>query len=143
MPEGEKLYPFEVVVQGTPLSQQAKIAKHREAWKKQVTEAARKHQYETCEQVLLYPQPLAVTLCYFPSALMDSDIDNIVKPIMDALIGVAYVNDRIVERVTGQKFEPEVERELSAPSDQLALASDMEPPVVYIRVDDDLSWRNA
>jgi hypothetical protein len=45
MPEGETLYPFEVVVPGTPLSLQAKSAKHREAWKKQVTEAARKRQY--------------------------------------------------------------------------------------------------
>jgi crossover junction endodeoxyribonuclease RusA len=42
-----------------------------------------------------------------------------------------------------QKFEPKVDWEFSAPSDQLALALEMEPPVVYIRVDDHLGWRRV
>jgi hypothetical protein len=74
---------------------------------------------------------------------MEGDVDNIVKLIMDALKSVAYIDDKVVERVVVQRFEPEVEWEFSAPSDQLALELGMEPPVVYIRVDDDLSWRRA
>lgn len=74
-------------------------------------------------------------------APMDGDLDNIVKPILDALINVAYMNDRDVERVIVQKFEPEVEWDFANPSDRLARALDTAPPVVYIRVDDDLSWR--
>jgi Holliday junction resolvase RusA-like endonuclease len=143
MPDGESLYPLEVVLQGTPVTLQSSKKKRKEAWKKQVMEAARKRQYETCELVLLDHRPLAVTIYYFPSDPMEGDIDNIVKLIVDALIGVAYLNDRVVERVTVQKFEPKVEWEFSAPSDQLALALEVEPPVVYIRVDDDLSWRRA
>ncbi len=72
---------------------------------------------------------------------MIGDIDNILKPIMDALIHVAYMDDNDVERVVVQKFEPQVERDIAEPSDQLAAALDADAPVVYIRVDDDLSWR--
>jgi Holliday junction resolvase RusA-like endonuclease len=74
---------------------------------------------------------------------MEGDIDNVVKLIVDGLNGVAYLDDRVVERVIVQKFEPKVEWEFSAPSERLAVALEMEPPVVYIRVDDDLSWRSA
>lgn len=72
---------------------------------------------------------------------MVGDVDNIVKPIMDALISVAYIDDKDVEKVTVQKFEPQVEKDFANPSDQLATALDTLPPVVYVRVDDDLNWR--
>ena len=55
---------------------------------------------------------------------MIGDIDNIVKPIMDALIHVAYMDDKDVERVAVQKFEPQVEWDFAEPSDQLAAALD-------------------
>jgi hypothetical protein len=51
------------------------------------------------------------------------------------------MDDNDVERVLVQKFEPHIEWEFSNPSDQIAAALDADPPVVYIRVDDDLSWR--
>jgi Holliday junction resolvase RusA-like endonuclease len=141
MPDGEALYPLEVVLQGVPASLQIKNAKHREAWKKQVAESARKRQRETYELGFLDHRPLAVTIYYFPSAPMTGDIDNIVKPIMDALTRVAYLDDNVVERVIVQKFEPNVGWDFVAPSDQLAQALEMKPPVVYIRIDDDLRWR--
>jgi hypothetical protein len=86
-------------------------------------------------------RPVAVTIYYFPAAPMEGDIDNIVKPIMDALIRVAYMNDKDVERVAAQKFEPEVEWDFADPSDQLAAALDIDPPVIYVRVDDGLIWK--
>lgn len=78
---------------------------------------------------------------------MAGDVDNIVKPILDALNGQAYTDDRLVERVVSQKFEPDVAWSFGSPSVQLTAALDAisatdEPqPVVYIRIDDDLSWR--
>jgi crossover junction endodeoxyribonuclease RusA len=108
MPEAATLYPFEAVVPGTPLSLQAKNAKHREAWKKQIADVALKRRRETYELGFLDNRPLAVTIFYFPSAPMEGDIDNIVKPIMDALDRITYVDDKVVERLTVQKFEPDV-----------------------------------
>ncbi len=72
---------------------------------------------------------------------MEGDIDNIVKPILDGMIRVAYIDDNVVERVLVQRFEPGIERPFKDVTERLAAALDLEAPVVYIRVDDDLSWR--
>jgi len=72
---------------------------------------------------------------------MERDIDNIVKPILDGMIGVAYLNDRVVERVLVQNFERGIEKSFTDISQIFADALDKDEPVVYIRVDDDLTWR--
>jgi crossover junction endodeoxyribonuclease RusA len=137
------LIPLEVVLQGTPVSLQADNKMRRDAWKDRVTGATRDRQRETYELGFLDDRALAVTIYYFPSAPMDGDIDNIVKLILDGMKGFAYFDDDVVERVVVQKFEPEVSWEFGTVTDQLALALDTEAPVVYIRVDDDLSWRRV
>lgn len=140
MPDYETLYPLEIRIGGVPVSQQGS-SRSKERWKSEVSEAARKRQQETYDLGILDDRVLAVTIYYFPAAPMEGDIDNIVKPIMDGLIGVAYISDQAIERVIVQKFEPDDGWEFAAPSDQLAAALDTAPPVVYVRIDDDLSWR--
>jgi Holliday junction resolvase RusA-like endonuclease len=142
MPD-ETLYPLEIFLQAVPVSLQTKNANNREAWKVSVREVALERRNATYELGLLDERALAVRIYYFPSAPMVGDIDNIVKPIVDGMIGAAYLDDRVVERVVVQKFEPDGGWEFLAPSEQLAVALDVEPPVVYIRVDDDLSWRRV
>lgn len=137
------LYPLEIVVEGTPVSLQSKSPANRDAWKSRVKDAARERQRETCELGWLDHRALAVTIYYFSSAPMMGDLDNIVKPILDAMINVAYLDDNVVERIVVQKFESEGGWEFFAPSDRLALTLDIKPPVIYIRVDDDLSWRRV
>ncbi|HEX8655452.1 MAG TPA: RusA family crossover junction endodeoxyribonuclease [Allosphingosinicella sp.] len=141
MLDGETLYPLELVLHGTPVGLQSKNAARREAWREQVKEAARARQRETYDLGFLDDRAVAVTIYYFPIAPMEGDLDNIVKLILDGMIGVAYLDDHVVERVTVQKFEPEAGWEFSAVTDQLAAALDAEAPVVYIRVDDDPTWR--
>jgi crossover junction endodeoxyribonuclease RusA len=140
MADGETLYPLEIFIERVPVSLQAS-SKSQKRWMGEVAQAARERQRETYELGFLDNRPLAATIYYFPNAPMEGDIDNIIKPIMDGLKGVAYLDDKVVERVIVQKFEPEGGWEFSAPSDQLAAALDASPPVVYVRVDDDLSWR--
>ena len=143
MSDGETLYPLEVVLQGTPVTLQSKNTSRREAWKDRITEATRHRQQETYELGFLDDRALAVTIYYFPSAPMDGDLDNIVKLILDGMRGLAYLDDRAVERVAVQKFEPDAGWEFVTVTDQLAVALDTEAPVVYVRVDDDLSWRRV
>lgn len=102
---------------------------------------ARARVHETDELGFLDRRPLSLTLYYFPAATMEGDVDNIVKPVMDALIGIAYLDDRDVERVLVQKFEPGLAWEFIDPSRQLVSALNAALPIVYIRVDDDLAWR--
>ena len=106
-----------------------------------VAQAAPERLRETDEPAFLDRRPLCLIVYYISSPPMIGDIDNIVKPIMDSLIRVANTDDNDVERIVVQKFEPEAGWEFSNPSEQLAVALDTAPPVVYIRVYDDLSWR--
>ena len=146
MDDEEALFPLEFHLAGTPVSLQGRPAS-KDRWKNEVADAARRRIAEIVDWTYLAPVPLALTIYYFPIAPMGGDIDNIVKPIMDALIGVVYVDDKIVERVTVQKFEPAVTWEFSEPSEQLITALDTtsaseDPtPVVFVHVANDLSWR--
>jgi Holliday junction resolvase RusA-like endonuclease len=141
MSDGESLYPLEVILQGTPVAFQSRLPPRRKAWREKVRQAAGERQRETYELGFLDDRALGVTIYYFPSAPMEGDVDNIVKLILDGMKGVAYLDDHAVERVVVQKFEPETDWEFSGVTDQLAVALATEAPVVYIRVDDDLSWR--
>jgi len=136
----ETRYPLEFYICGTPRSLQAK--RHSlDKWKNAISEAARQRVGETDELNLITDGPFSLTIYYFTAAEMNGDIDNIIKPIMDALGTIAYLDDKDVERVVAQKFEPQLDWEFAAPSLQLAAAFDMTLPFVYVRVDDDLGWR--
>jgi Holliday junction resolvase RusA-like endonuclease len=91
MPDGKNLYPLEVVVSGVPISLQSKSSRNRDAWKRRVSGAARTRRRETYELGFLDDRSLAVTIYYFPRESMVGDVDNIVKPIMDAMIGIALI----------------------------------------------------
>jgi hypothetical protein len=136
----ETLFPLEFFIAATPLSLGA-IADSRQKWKARVEKVARRRISEMVELSWLDNRALALSIYYFAVAPMEGDIDNIIKPIMDALIGVAYLDDRAVERVSAQKFEPDIDRSFAEPSEVLSGALDTEAPVVYIRIDDDLAWR--
>jgi hypothetical protein len=125
--------PIEFMVRGTAISQQAS-ARSRAAWKQTVRAAG----------ALVVPagswaltERVAVTIYYFPESRMVGDIDNIVKPILDAMSRFIYVDDVQVERVVVQKFEPDQNFSFSAPTPILADALAAERPTVYVRVSDD------
>jgi crossover junction endodeoxyribonuclease RusA len=144
--EEYSVYPLEFYVSGTPISLQGSNAS-LERWRSTVKEAAKKRIEETTELPWLPPDPLSLIIYYFPTSMMVGDIDNIIKPIMDALKGVAYTDDHSVEKVSAQKFEPELNREFLAPSNQLTSALDLATsgeagqPVVYVKVSNALDWR--
>ena len=140
MTVSDSIFPLEFFIAATPRSLGAS-SQSKERWKAQVGEIARKRRDETTEFSWLDQRPLALSVYYFPAAPMEGDVDNIVKPIMDALIGVAYPDDRLVERVLVQKFEPDIDWSFEEPSEMLLAALDTGTPVVYVRVDDDLAWR--
>jgi hypothetical protein len=134
------LFPLEFFIPATPLSLGAS-ANTRQSWKSRLQESARERISETVEFSWLDRRPLALSIYYFTAAPMEGDIDNIIKPIMDSLVGVAYPDDQVVERVMAQKFEPDVDWSFAQPSDMLSAALDTQAPVVYIRIDDDFAWR--
>lgn len=79
---------------------------------------------------------IAITLFYFPDGAMQGDVDNIVKLTLDAMVGHVFRDDRQVERILVQKFEPDFVFPFSAPTPALAVALEGLKPVLYIRVSD-------
>ncbi len=134
---GEIGFPLEIVIEETPVS----LAGDKARWQARVLAATRACVRAVDDLGFLDHRPVAVTILYFPAAAMQRDVDNIVKPILDGMKSAAYPDDKVVERVLVQKFEPGIDRKVTTTSEQLLNALLMEPPVVYIRIDDDLNWR--
>jgi Holliday junction resolvase RusA-like endonuclease len=98
-------FPLEIVIDATPVSAQSSSSS-KDAWKSLVAEGTRRRLNELTDWYWLERQPLSVTIYYFPDAPMEGDIDNIVKPILDAMKAIVYHDDDVVERVLVQRFEP-------------------------------------
>lgn len=127
-------FPIEFIVRGTPVSLQAKRPEAREEWKEIVKTAS----------ASAIPQPhyasedrMAVTLYYLPGGSMQGDVDNIVKPILDALSRHIFLDDRQVERVVVQKFESGNMFEFTQPTVTFSEALGGERPLLYVRISND------
>jgi crossover junction endodeoxyribonuclease RusA len=129
----EIAFPFEFIVEGTPVSAQAGRREAVRRWRARIIEASRR---VLPEGHFVSEAPISVTLYYFPSAPMPGDIDNIVKPILDALCRHVYIDDHQVERLVVQKFEPGRDFAFTSPSAILSETWSRARPVLYIRLSD-------
>ena len=91
---------FEFTVKGPPLSVQAKsTSKNR--WKAEVKQAAQ-IQLGANSRITTEEVKFSITYYYKDNC---PDVDNIIKPIQDALEGVIYIDDRqIVETKSRRKL---------------------------------------
>ncbi|MEI1373270.1 RusA family crossover junction endodeoxyribonuclease [Nostoc sp. UHCC 0926] len=93
---------FEFIVDGPPVSQQARKrgkGNRLEDWKKTVRQEAEK--YWSSEQKTATGLVMLQITYFYDSVQID--IDNIVKPIQDAIIGLAYVDDEQVSDLLVRK----------------------------------------
>lgn len=134
-------FPIEFIIRDSPRSHQSENKRAKERWRAQVGAEARAHLAASAELCFIDERPLAATILYFSPVLMAGDVDNIVKLIIDGMIGVFYHDDRVIERIVVQKIEPGVVLSFGSVTPTLEHAIGTEPPVIYIRLDDDLSWR--
>jgi len=93
--------PFEFVVAGPPVSAQARDRRRLAAWKRTVKSAAVASWPKQQKPVT---EPTRLTVCYYHDRIaIRLDNDNLVKPIQDALIGVVYMDDRLITDTTLRK----------------------------------------
>jgi crossover junction endodeoxyribonuclease RusA len=130
----EIAFPIEFLVRGTPVSLSSQNANAREQWKNRIKDASSR----------ALPSPhfasverLAVTIYYFPAELMQGDVDNIVKLILDGMCRHVFVDDQQVERIVIQKFEPGSIFSFSKPTPLMIEAINGQKPILYIRVSND------
>jgi crossover junction endodeoxyribonuclease RusA len=127
-------FPLEFLVEGTAVSLAAKRRESVDEWKARIVSASGA---VLPEAHFAWESTVAVTLFYFPAAQMQGDIDNIVKPILDAMERHIYIDDRQVERLLVQKFEPGNVFAFSSPTRTLAEALSAPRPVLYVRLSAD------
>lgn len=126
MPE-QRHGPIEFVVWGTPKSAQSKGPRDR--WKAKVRRAAP-------APTELLRGPLRLRIDFFFDGVTQLDVDNIIKPIADALEEVIYDNDKTIVEVRARKFERSEAQLLSPPAVLLqALDEKDSEPFVLVRVD--------
>lgn len=90
--------PFEFLIPDRPLSLQAK-PEAKVKWKQLVNNEAKK----TWVYPLVEEGDLHVSIVYLCDDSQQPDTDNIVKPILDALNGLVYVDDMLVSDVESHR----------------------------------------
>ncbi|WP_085639626.1 RusA family crossover junction endodeoxyribonuclease [Marivita geojedonensis] len=95
-------FPITFAVLGTPVSLQAS-AQSREDWKQRVREASRTVVAEHC---WASEEQVSLTIYDFPTDATGGDIDNIIKPIQDAMHPQIVQDDEQISRVVAQRFTP-------------------------------------
>lgn len=88
--------PFEFLIPRRPLSQQAKNAAHKRDWKDYVYGRA----FQAWSGAPITRRALRFTLVYLCEG-DPPDINNVIKPVQDALIGLVYSDDGLIVDVQG------------------------------------------
>ena len=124
-------FPLEVWLHGVPPSHQAG-ARSRAQWRERIAAAI---EPKLPEGRFVPTAPVVVTIYYFAGTAMRGDLDNIVKPILDALTGVVYLDDAQVERIVVQKIEQRRTFTFRNATPILTETIEASGPRVYIRVE--------
>ncbi len=91
---------FDFVVRGTPRTVQTKRSSRRQKWQEDVRAAATAAWPSGAEP---WQGELSARIIFFFTSKTDIDVDNIIKPILDSLKGLAFANDNIIFEVTCRK----------------------------------------
>lgn len=86
------MLPFEFIIEGPPVSLQTRRRARLRQWKTDVANAARLRIPANTNPITDEVE-LRITYYYEGSS---PDVDNIIKPIQDALVGLVYVDDEQV-----------------------------------------------
>jgi Holliday junction resolvase RusA-like endonuclease len=125
---------LEFTVPGPPVSSQTANRRNLNSWKERVRRAARQRwdgRRRPCEI------PVQVTVTYYhdgPSSNLDED--NCVKPIQDALIGIAYADDRYVTDAKLRKTSIDGRFQIRRLSQPLANAFVVGEEFVHVRIEE-------
>lgn len=93
------MFPIEFTFDGPPLSLQSKNKARKRSYKQNIASIA--------QQILpagfqVSADQLEIIITYYHDGICP-DMDNIIKPIQDSLVGVIYVDDSQIANSTGRK----------------------------------------
>ncbi len=93
------MLPFEFIVDGPPVSQQTRRGEKRRDWIAKVRQEAQRYWSGDPAPVA---EPIMLTITYFYDSV-SVDVDNVIKPIQDALKGLVYDDDVQVTDVLSRR----------------------------------------
>jgi crossover junction endodeoxyribonuclease RusA len=123
---------FEFVIDGPPVSQQARRRDRVRQWRDEVRNIA--EQYWPAGE-LPVTGSIMLTITYFYDSI-SMDVDNIAKPISDALKGLVYLDDEQVTDVLCRKRNLNSNLRLEKPSPILAEGLSRGSEFLYIVVEE-------
>ena len=126
------MLPFEFVVDGPPVSQQARRRERLRSWRTFVREEAEKR-WRRGDPPTAKPVMFSVT--YFYDAV-DVDVDNIVKPIQDALEDLVYFDDVQVTDVLSRKRNLNSNFRIRGASDVLTEGLSRGNSFLYVKIEE-------
>jgi len=124
--------PCEFVLPQRPISQQARRQARLREWKQLVAEHAR---LAVEEPRALATEPVALRLLYLYDDI-SLDVDNILKPILDGLIGVLLQDDTVITDVEIRRRRRATAFTLNAVSPVLAAGLALGREFVYVALTD-------
>lgn len=124
--------PLELIIRGYPVSHQTKRKNALEKWKEDVRQQAR-DQLEEGQFAL--EQLLIATVYFFPQAPLEPDLDNAAKPILDGLAQCVYLDDKLIERLIIQRFEPGRVIAILDDNPRFEDVISAADPIIYIRLE--------
>lgn len=131
--------PFEFVIDGPPVSQQARRRRRVREWTREVKDAA-ESRWDTGSP---FAGEVVVIITYFYKG-GSLDVDNIPKPILDALKGLVYSDDAEISDLLCRKRDLNGDLQIRNPSSLLLDAlRDTEQQLLHITVDSALNQEVA
>ncbi len=124
------MLPFEFTVEGPPVSQQTRRRERLIPWRATVRTAA-EDLWPTGSAPL--DQELSLTIAYFYEGA-PTDVDNIVKPILDSIKGLVYRDDVQVTDLVSRRRPLTGPFRIEVISPLLAEALDRGREFLYIRI---------
>ena len=123
--------PFEFVIDGPPVSQQARRRERVQAWKSNVYEVAA--QFWPSGELPVTELCMLTITYFFEGSTMD--VDNIPKPIIDALKGLVYMDDSQLTDVLCRKRDLNANLRVINPSPVLAEGFEHGKEFLYIVIE--------
>ena len=123
------MIPFDFTVRGPPLSLQASSGSQK-SWRVRVEGAARARLPDGCSPVA---DEVALSIVYYYEGDAP-DVDNVIKPIQDALKGVVYVDDAQVVKAESSKVPIDGSFTIRGASAALLQGFSDKDPFVHVRV---------
>ncbi|MCU0545444.1 MAG: RusA family crossover junction endodeoxyribonuclease [Oscillatoriaceae cyanobacterium Prado104] len=125
------MIPFEFIITGTPVSLQTNNRAKLQEWKAKVRETAAEVLPIGMEATRETVHVIITHYCI----VQTSDLDNIVKPIVDSMNSIVYIDDRQVTDLTVKRRKFKEFADLAAISPLIAEALGAGEEFIYVKID--------